>query len=196
MLAAVEPEASTLCEGWTVHDLAIHLWTLNHDPISWPAAGVRAFEPFAARRGIRIKQRWSYPELVERLRAPRGFACMPTDRWENHRHALGEYYVHTQDVARPNGVAQPTPDEELEEALWRRTATAARALFADTYLRWPGFAGRPGFGGRPGFVLRHPDGRQVRIGRAPSRTVTGKPSELIVWVYGRRTVAQVEVAPA
>lgn len=42
-LAAVERDAPTLCEGWSAHDLALHLWVLKH-PLAWPGIGVPALD--------------------------------------------------------------------------------------------------------------------------------------------------------
>ena len=93
-LEQVSADAPTLCEGWAAHDLAIHLWTLKHDPLGWPGIVVPALAATTARRADRIRRRWSYVELVARLRAERGdMACMPFDRFGGHRHALGEYYT-------------------------------------------------------------------------------------------------------
>ena len=49
--------------------------------------------------------------------------------------------------------------------------------------------------GRGGLVLRRSDvpGVEKRVG-AGSRTVTGEPLELMLWVSGRRDVARVAVA--
>ncbi len=104
---------------------------------------------------------------------------MPLDRFEGHRHALGEYFVHTQDVVRANGLEQDTPDPELEAALWLRVRVAARQLHRRS---------------TPGLVLQCPDGRSAHVtGRAPVTVVKGAPSELICWVFGREAVAEVTV---
>jgi uncharacterized protein (TIGR03085 family) len=179
-LEAVDPAASTLCAGWSAHDLAVHLWSIKREPLSWAGMVIPALAPLTRRRADLIRRRWLYPELIDHLRAESGaIACMPLDRWEGHRHALGEYYVHTQDVARPHGVRQPTPDDELQEALWVRTCTAARIL----RRRLPA-----------GLVLEHPDGRRGASGRGRTEVVvSGAPTELICWVYGRQSVASVTV---
>lgn len=179
-LSAVDADAPTLCEGWTAHDLAIHLWAIKHDPLSWPGIAVPALAGTTATRADRIRGRWTYPELVARLRADSGrIACMPLDRFEGHRHALGEYYVHSQDVARPNGLRQEPPDEPLEDALWLRARKAARLLHS-----------RP----TPGLVLERERGVSVQVTRGdPALILRGKPTELLCWVYGRRSVADVAV---
>ena len=179
-LAAVRPDAATLCSGWSAHDLALHLWSIKREPLTWAGTVLPVLAPLTRRRTELIRRRWAYEDLIAQLRSESGaIACMPLDRWEDHRHALGEYYVHTQDVARPHSVLQPTPDDELQEALWLRTRTAARIL----RRRLPA-----------GLVLEHPDGRRAASGRGrPVVVVSGAPSELICWVYGRQLVAAVTV---
>jgi uncharacterized protein (TIGR03085 family) len=183
VLAAVESTATTLCVGWSAHDLAIHLWLIKRDPTAWPGMVVPLLAPLTHRRAQRIRHRWRYEELLDRLRSTSGsIACMPLDRWEDHRHAIGEYYVHTQDVARPHHIDQPAPDDALQEALWLRARTAARIM----RRRLPA-----------GLVLEHSDGRRAVIGQAgPPMMVSGPPSELICWVYGRRSVAAVTIRDA
>lgn len=179
-LDQVSADAPTLCEGWAAHDLAIHLWTLKHDPLGWPGIVLPALAATTTRRADRIRRRWSYVELVARLRAERGdMACMPFDRFGGHRHALGEYFVHTQDVVRANGLRQEEPNDELEDALWLRVQAAARELHRR---------------GSPGLVLETRDGRSAHVARRPPMTVvTGLPSELMCWVYGRQAVADVTI---
>lgn len=179
-LDQVAADAPTLCEGWAAHDLAVHLWTLKRDPLGWPGIVVPALAAMGSRRADHLKCRWPYAQLVTRLRAERGgIACMPLDRFEGHRHALGEYFVHTQDVVRANGLDEDRPDHELEAALWLRVQVAARQLHRRL---------------TPGLVLQCPDGRSAQVtGRAPLTVVTGAPSELMCWVFGREDVADVTV---
>lgn len=179
-LDQVRDGAPTLCEGWSAHDLAIHLWTLNHDPLGWPGIALPALAATVRWRADHIRRRWSYAELVARLRAGRGgIACMPFDRFEGYRHALGEYFVHTQDVVRANGLDQEELDTELEDALWLRVQVAARQLHRRR---------------TPGLVLETTDGRCAQVtGGAPGIVVTGAPSELMCWAYGREGVADVTI---
>lgn len=178
-LAAVGADAPTLCSGWSVHDLAIHLWLLKRDPISWVGMGLPALAWTLARRAELLRRSWSYPELISMLRAEPGqIACMPLDRFENYRHSLGEYFVHTQDVVRANGLDQDSPDDGLQDALWIRVQVAARLLHRRT----------------GGLVLERMDGRSARItAGTPAVVVQGEPTELICWVYGRASVADVRV---
>ncbi|MCE1179227.1 MAG: maleylpyruvate isomerase family mycothiol-dependent enzyme [Micrococcales bacterium] len=177
---AAGPDAPTLCEGWDVHDLAVHIWQLGHDPLAWPGIALRRLEPLTAWRTSRTRRRVGFAELVDLLRSGSGaLAAMPTDALEGHRHALGEYYMHTQDVVRANGIREPRPDEQLEAALWLRVQRATPILRGDL----------------PGLVLRRPGGGHAQVVAGPrSVEVVGPASELIVWVYGREDVARVEVA--
>ncbi|MEO6606040.1 MAG: maleylpyruvate isomerase family mycothiol-dependent enzyme [Aeromicrobium sp.] len=179
-LDQVSGGAPTLCEGWLAHDLAIHLWTLKHDPLGWPGIAVPSLAATVTWRADRIRRRWSYAELVARLRVGLGgIACMPFDRFEGHRHALGEYFVHTQDVVRANGLDQEKPGTDLEDALWLRVQVAARQLHRRH---------------TPGLVLETTDGRSAQVtGGAPTTFITGCPSELMCWAYGREGIADVTI---
>ncbi|MDO5052384.1 MAG: maleylpyruvate isomerase family mycothiol-dependent enzyme [Pseudoclavibacter sp.] len=174
-LAAVPAEAPTCCEGWSAHDLAVHLWQLHRDPLAW---ALLPAPRLSARRLERLRRTMPYRELIVRLRGLRGpVSCMmPMDALEGYRHALGEYFVHTQDVVRANGLPQIAADDALEEALWRRAGVASGLL-------------------RRGCVLEHPDGRRRRSGLRPRRLVRGRPAELICWVYGRPAEVEVRRLP-
>ncbi len=171
VLAAVRPDAPTYCAGWDAHDLAVHVWQLKRDPLSWPGVAIPALAGYAARRAAQVKRRWGYAELIAGLRAEPGeIACMPGDRFEDYRHALGEYWMHTQDVALPNGVPQPVMDDLLEKALAKRVQVAARQLHWRTR----------------GLVFERPDGRRRAITPGgPRRVVTGDVANLVLWTYGR-----------
>lgn len=175
----VSPESPTLCEGWSAYDLATHLWTLDHDPLAWPAIGIGALSSWERKRFDRIQQRLPYPALIDQLAAGRGsFACMPTDRFEDYRHSLGEWFVHTEDVRRANGISKPDYPDDLQVAFWLRLQAAAKALFPLRGIRFVTTSGATGRTGRG----------------AIETTVTGEPAELLLWAYGRRDAADVELS--
>lgn len=181
VLDQVEPTAPTLCEGFDAHELAIHVWQISHDPLAWPGMVMPRFAHLSARRAARVRRRFRHPVLVEQLRTgPRQPTALKLD--PTPLHALGEYWIHLHDVARPNGIALPAPSAELEDALWQRVRDSAE-----------GERGRD-----PLVRLRRTDGAQVTVGRGdgPIRVVTGEASELLLWVYGREHFAEVtELAP-
>lgn len=180
-LAAVAPTAPTLCEGWDAHDLAVHIWVLKHNALSWPGIVIPALAGVTERRAERLRQSWAYARLVEQLRQePGSIACMPLDGLEHHRHALGEYYIHTEDIRRANDFPRSTPTAETEDALWLRAHTAGRQLWSRD---------------REAVHFSAPGRGPFTLGRGtPTKRVSGLPSEVILWIYGRRDVADVEIA--
>lgn len=179
-LASVAPTAPTLCEGWDAHDLAVHIWVIKHDPLSWPGIVLPAREPTTVRRAERFRRRWTYECLVEKLRRESGtIAAMPLDRFEGHRHALGEYYIHTQDVRRANDLPHLTPTKGTEDVLWLRARTAGRQTWGRN---------------RAATQFMSPYHGAFTVGRGvPTRQVSGLPSEVILWIYGRTEIADVTV---
>ena len=67
-LADAGPDAPTLCEGWTTHDLAAHVWVRENDPSAAPGLLIGALADVTASRMEATKRRWLYPELVEQIR--------------------------------------------------------------------------------------------------------------------------------
>lgn len=176
LLARVGPDEPTLCEGWSTHDLAAHLWSRENDPSALPGLGVKRLGWLSRARAEAAKSRFGFGELVERLRAPSLLARVlgPADTIE--------WFCHHEDVLRARTLG---PDRslpiEFEDALWGPVTGLATRL----RLRAP-----------TGLVLERSDdiGRAVRI-RPGSRTLTvlGPPSELVLWASGRGRAARVEL---
>ena len=68
LLDEVGPGAPTLCEGWTTHDLAAHLWIRETDPLGAPGIVAKPLAGLTERRMAESKERWPYAELVDRIR--------------------------------------------------------------------------------------------------------------------------------
>ncbi|MER7737705.1 TIGR03085 family metal-binding protein [Streptomyces sp. NPDC096538] len=179
LLETTGPEAPTLCEGWTTRDLAAHVVVRERRP---DAAGGLLVKQLASRLE-RVTAEFlakPYDELIGLIRTgpPRfsPFSLKQVDEMSN----VIEFYVHAEDVRR----AQPdwTPrelDPVFQDALWSRLERSARLL---------------GRGVPTGLVLRRPDGQTAVARRgAPVVTVTGQPSELVVFAYGRQGAAEVEL---
>ncbi|MFE5888680.1 TIGR03085 family metal-binding protein [Streptomyces sp. NPDC002285] len=179
LLEAEGPEAPTLCEGWTTRDLAAHVVVRERRPDA--AAGIlikqlaprldKAMEEFAAK---------PYEELIQLIRTgPPRFSPFQLKQIDEASNTL-EFYVHTEDVRR----AQPdwTPrelDAVFQDALWSRLERSARLM---------------GRTAPTGLVLRRPDGQTAVAHRGtPVVTVTGEPSELLLFSYGRQSAAKVEL---
>lgn len=177
VLEQVDADAPTLCAGWTAFDVAAHLDALCRDPLVLVGAAVPAM---ARRRAERLRRRLGYAPLVRHLRvgSPR-IAAFHVDPWQGWLHHLGEWFVHTEDVRRANGLPVAPPDSELDEALWCRVRAAARVLHKRD---------------RDGLVLALPDGCREQVVPGPRPLViTGNARELMVHVY-RGTAAEVTVS--
>ncbi|WP_217209539.1 TIGR03085 family metal-binding protein [Streptomyces sp. AC550_RSS872] len=179
LLEAEGPDAPTLCEGWTTRDLAAHVVVRERRPDA--AAGIlikqlgprldKAMEEFAAK---------PYEELIQLIRTgPPRFSPFQLKQIDEASNTI-EFYVHTEDVRR----AQPdwTPrelDPVFQDALWSRLERSARLM---------------GRTAPTGLVLRRPDGQTAVAHKGtPVVTVTGEPSELLLFAYGRQSAAKVEL---
>jgi uncharacterized protein (TIGR03085 family) len=179
LFVASGPDAPTLCEGWTTLDLAAHLVIREHDPRSGLA--ILGGDRFAGLErklmdGARAK---GYASLVERLRS--GPPAVPW-RVPGLRPLLNtnEWFIHHEDVRRANGQG-PRDRPDIDAALWpmvRRMAPMMlrRVKGAGVALAAPGHGEVPARG--PG----------------PSARIEGGPQELALFLFGRRSAAQVEIS--
>lgn len=176
----VGPEHPTLCEGWATYDLAAHLWVREADPLAGPGLVISVLNDMTERRMAQVKQRWSYPELVDRVRhGPPRLSVYALPVLGQHLNTI-EYFVHHEDVRR---AGTDTSARELSRAdqdeLWRRFRIAGRGLLRNAPT---------------GVTMTTPGGNSVTMKSGdPMVTVTGEPSELVLFGYGRRTVAHVDV---
>ncbi|MCP9208357.1 TIGR03085 family metal-binding protein [Streptomyces cucumeris] len=179
LLESAGPDAPTLCEGWTTHDLAAHLVVRERRA---DAAGGLVIKPLAARLA-RVQAEFAakpYGELLQLFRSgpPRmsPFALKQVDEAANSL----EFYVHAEDVRRARPEWEPREvDPVFADALWSRIERAARMFGRKSPV---------------GLVLRRPDGRTAVAHRGtPVATVTGEPGELALFLYGRQGAARVEL---
>lgn len=182
-LDAVEPDAPTLCEGWTAHHLAAHVWLRENR--AW-SIGPSLVNGHAGRLEIRIAEvraQHPYPELVAEIRrGPSGLSPFRLPGMEAAANLL-EFFVHCEDVRRGSGVHTPRDlDAALENLVWKRLGAMARM-----FLR-----------GCPVAVWLErdaPAGEPVRVGHGPDIvTISGRPSEILLYLSGRRSAAMVEVS--
>jgi uncharacterized protein (TIGR03085 family) len=190
LLVEVGPDAPTLCAGWSAHDLAAHLWIRETDPVGAPGIVAKPLAGLTERRMADVKARWSYEDLVERIRNGPArfsvFALPGVDEPANNT----EFFVHHEDVRRAG--EQPLGprefDPEVEDWMWRRLKLMGRAYFRRSKV---------------GVVLERvpvtpadPDSEPETIraqNGTPIVTAVGKPSELILFATGRTSVAEVKL---
>jgi uncharacterized protein (TIGR03085 family) len=179
LLETAGPDAPTLCEGWTTRDLAAHVLVRERRP---DAAGGILIKQLAPRLD-RVMAEYTdkpYEELIQLIRTgpPRfsPFSLKPVDEASN----IIEFYVHTEDVRRAQPDWSPRDlDPVFQDALWSRLERTARLM---------------GRGVPTGLVLRRPDGQTAVAHRGtPVVTVTGEPSELVLFCYGRQSAAKVDL---
>ncbi|MEI5100035.1 TIGR03085 family metal-binding protein [Streptomyces sp. PmtG] len=179
LLEAAGPDAPTLCDGWTTRDLAAHVVVRERRA---DAAGGILIKQLASRLE-RVQAEFAakpYEELIQLIRTgPPRFSPFNLKQVDEASNAV-EFYVHAEDVRR----AQPdwTPrelDPVFAEALWSRLERMARVIGRKAPV---------------GLVLRRRDGQTAVAHRgAPVVTVTGEPSELLMFAFGRQEAADVEL---
>jgi uncharacterized protein (TIGR03085 family) len=176
------PDAPTLCEGWTTFDLAVHLVVRERRPQAAP--GLLLGGPFARlleRASAKEKAR-GYDAVVERVRngPPIGPFALPGLRTLIN---LNEYVVHHEDVRRANGLG-PRPDrDDLQDALWRLLRRGA-GLQLRSVRRQISVRVRRSDG---------TDGTDITVGAGPEAILSGEPVELVLYLMGRRSAAQVSL---
>ncbi|GAA2282980.1 TIGR03085 family metal-binding protein [Streptomyces hawaiiensis] len=179
LLETAGPDAPTLCEGWRTRDLAAHVVVRERRP---DAAGGMLIKQLAPRLDKVMAEYTEkpYEELIQLIRTgpPRfsPFSLKPVDEASN----IIEFYVHTEDVRRAQPDWSPRDlDQVFQDALWSRLERTARLM---------------GRGIPTGLVLRRPDGQTAVAHRGtPVVTVTGEPSELVLFSYGRQSAAKVDL---
>ena len=116
LMIELGPEAATLLEPWTTHDLAAHLVLREHDYGAAPGLVVPgAWARFAERRRKALTRR-DYATLLRTIRSgpPHGFFRIG---WVRRGPNLNEFFVHHEDVRRANGLDPRTNAAALDDAL-------------------------------------------------------------------------------
>jgi uncharacterized protein (TIGR03085 family) len=174
------PEAPTLLAPWTTRDLAAHLVLRENDPLAGPGLVLPGvWGRYAERRRSALALR-DFSSLVATVRSgpPPGFFQVG---WVRRIPNLNEFFVHHEDVRRANGRDPRTNEHAMDDALWRNVSRApwflARRLRgAGLELQWMGTT------------------KIVRSRRGnPAARIAGPPGELLLYLFGRRGAAQVEV---
>ncbi len=184
----VGPDAPTLCDGWRAHDLAVHLWIRETDPVGVSGMLARPLSGLLERRMADTKQRWEFPQLVDKIRnGPARFSVFSFPGVDEPANTT-EFFVHHEDVRRAGDHPQGARSlgDEVEEWMWRRLKLLGRAFFRRAQV---------------GVVLERlgstdaagePDTIRAVSG-AFIVTVVGQPSELMFFAHGRTATAEVKL---
>jgi uncharacterized protein (TIGR03085 family) len=181
LLDELGPAVPALLEGWTAHDLAAHLVLRERDLVAGPCLVLPgAFQRFAERRRAGLAESKDFAWLVARIRSgpPMGFFRLG---WVRSLANLNEFFVHHEDVRRANGRGRRSLAPAMDAALWRNVRRGSRYLSrrlrgAGLEIEWAGTDERA----------------TVRPGE-PAARLSGAPGELLLYVFGRQTAAQVKV---
>ena len=111
--------AASLCDGWTVHDVAAHLTTSTRATLGGTIKGIirarGSWDRMTGDEARRLAARHTPAELIAQIRETAGSRkrapmAAPID-------PLVDFLVHGQDIARPLGRARAVPAEAALAAL-------------------------------------------------------------------------------
>lgn len=173
------PDAPTLSGDWTVKDLVVHLLLREGSPA---AIGI-VVPPLAwvTEAASRRLARQDLPVLVERLReGPPVYSPFRLGQVDQAANTL-EYFVHHEDIRRAQDDWVPRLlGKRAQDVLWKLIRVAGKGLVRSS---------------RVGVVLERADTaeRVVLKDSATPVVVRGLPEELVLFVYGRKPQARVEL---
>jgi uncharacterized protein (TIGR03085 family) len=179
---SVGPDAATLCGQWRTRELAAHLILRATRPLAASGIVVRGLSGHARKVQESIADS-PWTSLVTRVQYPPRWTPMTWGLVDDAAN-LAEYFVHHEDVLRADRAWQAprSLEPDYAEALWQMVSGRGRFLFRRSPL---------------GVVLAHPDGRRATVRRAADDgrriTLAGDPGELVLYAYGRGSVAAVEI---
>jgi uncharacterized protein (TIGR03085 family) len=174
------PDEPTLCEGWTTYDLVAHLDVREHDPVASIGIVVPPAVGLHDRAIVRDKERRSFEQLVSRVRNGPPFWLKPVDGAINTQ----EYFIHHEDARRGGGDTTPRPEADVadvETALWNNLGRSHRFMTRGVK--------------DVGVDLVAPDRAPIRARRRdPVVTIAGRPGEILLYLFGRRGAAHVDIS--
>jgi uncharacterized protein (TIGR03085 family) len=182
LLDELGPSVPTLLEGWTAHDLVAHIVMRERDPLAGPCLVLPGpFQRFAEERRATLAGSKDFESLVARIRCgpPMGFFRIG---WVRTLANLNEFFVHHEDVRRANKRGPRSLTPGMDAAVWRNVRRGghflSRRLSAcGLEVVWVGTSERAVV--RPGELLA---------------TLSGSPGELLLYLFGRKAAAQVELS--
>ena len=168
---ALGPDAPTLCGGWAAEDLIAHLLVREKRPLGAVGIVVKPLSGLTD-KAMAAEKRGSFPAMVERLREA-SFSVYTLPVAEELLNTL-EYVVHHEDLrrAQPDWAPRTLSDSD-EDTIWAMAKRSGRLV-----MRRAGVPVVVRRSDRPG------EAATIRGGDYPV-TVTGKPSELTLMMFGR-----------
>ncbi|MGE2816099.1 TIGR03085 family metal-binding protein [Mycobacterium heidelbergense] len=176
-LRAAGPDAPTLCEGWTTHDLVAHLVVRERRPDALPGLVFGPLASYTARMQTRLATTRTWEDLVELFAS--GPPALSLFKVLDPVASIHEMFVHHEDVRRAQKGWEPRElDARTSAAVKRRVGMISRAGMSKSMNAV-----------RVRLTLRTPDGQTVvAVGSGSPVTVTGEPLELLLFAFGRNAV--------
>jgi uncharacterized protein (TIGR03085 family) len=175
----VGPDAPTLCAGWTVRDLVAHLLVREGSPA---AVGV-AVKPLSGWLESAMEKRRGedFGSLVARLQeGPPAYSPFALP-WLGPKLNLLEFYVHHEDILRAQPQWEPRSlSRATEDGIWRSLRLPGRGLVARAGLAVSAVRTDTGV-------------REVLCKGTGEVVVRGLPSEVTLYLFGRKAQARVEL---
>lgn len=166
-------DAPTLCGDWTAKDLVVHLLVREGSPLGSAGLVIGPLSGLTDRAMARVGKR-DFRVLVEKLRDPglTPYAVKPIEVLGNTL----EYFVHHEDLRRAQPAWKPRELAKADEdVIWRALKLGGRMLARDVDV--PLRVGRADAAGT------------VTLQKGPDAlTIVGKPSELVLFLFGRNQV--------
>lgn len=178
----VGEDQPTLSGEWTVKDLVIHLLLREGSVIAAPGIVIPQLSKLTDLASRRLS-RQEFAVLVERLRGgPPLYSIYAVPKLDAMFNSM-EYFIHHEDIRR----AQPTWEPRVltprqEKLLWKQISVAGKGLVR---------------GSDVGVTIERSDKDDQRVvlnAAEPMVVVRGLPSELALFVFGRKPQARVELS--
>ncbi len=172
-------QATTLCKGWTVEDIAAHLVARERSIYSDVGLVVPSLHHIHDKKITHIKAK-GHSYLIKKL------SHYPW--WMPAVANTAEFYIHNEDILRGSlKMSRPAPSKEKGEILWR--ALQGLVKIRKDLLQDLGNVQLENT--QSGAVLT------IKNSHVNKDTVfTGLPGELLLFCYGRRDAAKVKITTA
>ena len=166
----LDPDAPTLCEGWTARDLAAHLVVRERRLDAAPGILIPALADYTERVQDSVAESTDWNALVDQVASgpPLYSPFKLLDPIAN----VAEMFIHHEDVRRARPGWEPRPLDDRTAAALRRPVGMMAKM---TMRKAPATV-----------VLATPDGKPVAtVGKGTQVRVIGDPGELLLFAAGR-----------
>ena len=169
-------KAKTLCEGWSVEDLAAHLVSRERNIIGGIGLVVPGLHKLHDKRIERVSAR-GHQHILEKL-----------SKYPSHMPAslnTAEFWVHNEDILRGGlHMSRPEPNKAVNAILWgslKGLVKVKKGVIAD-------------IGNTDLVNSETKEHLAIRFDKKPNiTTITGTAGEILLYFYGRRDAAKVKI---